>query len=603
VLKLERMHPRLVVISGVHGQSSFPVEAESLIIGRDPSCSIPLKDVIASRKHCRIDRNDHHFTVVDLDSRNGTFVNGTPVRERVLQHGDRIEIGRSVLVFLESEEESPKTIDSDSKLVAIPTSRLRLEDALYLEPEKLLASAPLTARMVRGLDAILKLSRSVQAVRTSVQLERILTEAALKVVPAKHGSVILLDEQVEIQSTIVQQARDQRIAILSNEVESGAEGPSALLAAPLILRDRVSAVLYLETDDRSVRFDEDHLQLTSAIASIGAVALDNVQHLNKMEENNRRLVEQLRGQHALIGETPVMKELQLQIAKVAAADATVLIIGETGTGKEIVAHAIHLNSERSEHPFLAINCATLSESLLESELFGHEKGAFTGAIAQKKGKLEIADGGTVFLDETAEIPLTVQAKLLRVIQERQFERVGGTRPIKVNIRLIAATNGNLQDAVRKGEFREDLFYRLNVIRIQMPPLRQRREDILLLASYFTSKFAAKLGGRIRGISPEAKKLLTNYDWPGNVRELENAIERAVVFESGEMILPEDLPETVLDASSHKSTRYFETIQETTKKLVEEALRKADGNHSEAAKYLGVHPNNLYRMIKNLGIKI
>jgi transcriptional regulator with GAF, ATPase, and Fis domain len=178
-----------------------------------------------------------------------------------------------------------------------------------------------------------------------------------------------------------------------------------------------------------------------------------------------------------------------------------MIIGDTGTGKELVAKAIHLNSERSEHPFLAINCATLSESLLESELFGHEKGAFTGAVAQKKGKLELADGGTVFLDETAEIPLSVQAKLLRVIQERQFERVGGTRSIRVNIRLIAATNVNLQEAVRKGTFREDLFYRLHVIRIQVPPLRQRREDILLLASYFTSKFSAKLGGKVRGISP------------------------------------------------------------------------------------------------------
>jgi len=269
----------------------------------------------------------------------------------------------------------------------------------------------------------------------------------------------------------------------------------------------------------------------------------------------------------------------------------VLIRGESGTGKELVARAIHQNSPRSQNAFIAINCAVLSETLLESELFGHERGAFTGAIAQKKGKLEVANGGTVFLDELAELAPTLQAKLLRVLQEREFERVGGTRAIKVDIRLIAATNSDLEKTIKAGAFREDLYYRLNVLSLTMPPLRDRREDIPLLAGYFALRISKKSGRSVKGISAEARKCLVQYEWPGNVRELENAIERAVVLGTTELIQPEDLPEALLEKEAVPGvqvTEYHQAIKEAKRQLVLKAFQEAAGNYAQTARLLGTN---------------
>jgi len=293
------------------------------------------------------------------------------------------------------------------------------------------------------------------------------------------------------------------------------------------------------------------------------------------------------------------------INRVAPKDTTVLIRGESGTGKELVARAIHRNSARANKPCVAINCAALAENLLESELFGHEKGSFTGAIAQKKGKLEVAEGGTVFLDEIGELAPLLQAKLLRVLQEREFERVGGTRTIKLDLRLITATNRDLDEEVKRGRFREDLYYRLNVVSLRMPPLRERREDIPLLASYFASKYSKRANRPVLGISTEARQCLANYDWPGNVRELENAIERAVVLGSSDLILPEDLPESVLDKAETATVgraAFHDSIREAKKRLIIEAVEQAGGNYTEAARLLDLHPNYLHRLIRNLNIK-
>jgi len=254
---------------------------------------------------------------------------------------------------------------------------------------------------------------------------------------------------------------------------------------------------------------------------------------------------------------------------------------------------------------VAINCATLSETLLESELFGHEKGAFTGAITQKRGKLEVAERGTVFLDEVGELSPAIQAKLLRVLQTHEFERVGGTRPIKVDVRIIAATNRDLEDAITTGDFREDLYYRLNVISIVMPPLRGRREDIALLASYFVADYSKKCKRKVTGISSEARRLLQAYDWPGNVRELENAIERALVLGSTDLIVPEDLPEVLYESGAVEGVTkasYYEAIKDAKRQFISDALKQTEGNYTEAAKLLGVHPNNLHRLVRSLDLK-
>ena len=347
------------------------------------------------------------------------------------------------------------------------------------------------------------------------------------------------------------------------------------------------------------------MQLVSAISAITAVAIENARHIEWLVSENQRLIADFDIEHNLVGESmPVRGVLQF-ISKVAPTDATVLLSGESGTGKELAARAIHQNSKRFDKPFMAVNCAALAESLLESELFGHEKGSFTGALAQKKGRLEIADGGTVFLDEIGELSPALQVKLLRVLQEREFERVGGTRTIKVDIRLVTATNRNLEEAVSDGSFRQDLYYRLNVVSLEMPPLRERQTDIPLLASYFAAKYSEKCNRRVTGISTEAQARLVNYDWPGNVRELENAIERAVVLGTTEHILLEDLPDSVIDSESRvtaPATRYHDAVAQTKKQIILNAMQQTNGSFTEAAKVLGVHPNYLHRLIRNLNLK-
>jgi transcriptional regulator with GAF, ATPase, and Fis domain len=323
-----------------------------------------------------------------------------------------------------------------------------------------------------------------------------------------------------------------------------------------------------------------------------------------------RLVEQVNldsGRFAdMIGRSGAMRRVFETIDKVAPTDVTVLLRGESGTGKELVARAMHSRSPRANRPFVAVNCATFSHDLVQSELFGHEKGAFTSAICQKKGLLEVAEGGSVFLDEVGELPLTLQAKLLRVLQEREFVRVGGTRPIKLNVRFLAATNKDLQKAVREEKFRADLFHRLNVISLALPALREHPEDIPLLAGHFAARYAQKCNRDVKGISPEARTCLMQYDWPGNIRELENAMERAVVIGSSDLILSEDLPDTLLEtapSSAAASAKYHDAIRNVKKNLILNSLEQAGGSITEAAKLLGVHANYLHRLIRNLDLRV
>jgi Nif-specific regulatory protein len=420
---------------------------------------------------------------------------------------------------------------------------------------------------------------------------------------------------VRVSRTVVQRVLKDRVGLVVRDV-AGSDAMrqvktltelkvSSLLCVPLLVAQRVLGVIYLDSTNPLSEFDENHLQVMTAVAGIASLAFDNVKQWEKLRQENQELRAEIELEHNMVGGSPAMRKVFDFIRRVAPTDSTVLVQGESGTGKELVAHALHRNSPRAEQPFVAINCAAIAESLLESELFGHEKGAFTGAAAQKKGKVEIAEGGTLFLDEIGELAPGLQAKLLRVLQEREFERLGGTKPIKLDIRLIAATNRSLPEAVKAGTFRNDLYYRLNVVTLNMPPLRDRREDISVLADHFVAKASRKSRTRVKPLSPEAVAALMHYDWPGNVRELENALERALVLGSTDSILPDDLPEAVLEAGSTAAApadKYHGSIKETKKQLILQALQQANGNYIEAAKALGMHPNSLLRLVRTLDLK-
>ncbi len=314
----------------------------------------------------------------------------------------------------------------------------------------------------------------------------------------------------------------------------------------------------------------------------------------------------------IVGNSPAMQEVYKTVGKVAKADATVLITGESGTGKELVAEALHYNSNRRSGPIVKVSCAALPETLLEAELFGHEKGSFTGAMTQRRGRFEMADKGTIFLDEIGEMSLPTQTKLLRVLQERKIERIGSSLPIKVDIRIICATNKDLQRQVEQQKFRDDLYYRLNVINIHMPPLRDRKEDIPALVEHFLAKHRYSATAQPAAISEEALKRLMEYDWPGNVRELENVVERAVVLSRGQIITSRELPFGEHDAGDHEEdggdevsvekSFFKKSVAQFEKDLIMKALRDANGNRSKAAEMLGIYRRLLYAKIKEYGLE-
>lgn len=628
---------RLIAVSGPTEGTTFALTDAEVSIGREPSNLICVNDHSVSRRHCLIKREGESFKVVDLESYNGTFVNAVPVGEQSLNHGDQIAVGSVRFLFLSKDVEAaisdtPVELAND-ELINPSTIRLAQKDALYLKPAAVVANLPADARIARDLNALLKISTLLSTIRESAQLQRSLLETVLDTVPAERGAILLVRENSEeliasygtskksrteqpirISRSVVEKVLSEGAAILCIETKDDkvlrdaeslvAAQVCSLLCVPLVIGERVGGVIYLDTSNPAISFDEGHLQLLTAVGGIAGIAIENVQRLQWLEGENQRLHQEINLEHNMIGESPRMREVFRFIEKIAPADATVLIRGESGTGKELVAHAIHTNSERSAKSFVAINCAVLSETLLESELFGYEKGAFTGAVAQKRGRLEVADGGTLFLDEVGELTPATQAKLLRVLQERQFERLGGMRTISVDVRIIAATNRNLEEAIKAGTFREDLYYRLNVISLTLPPLRERREDIPLLAYYFVAKYSKKCKRLVSGISPETRNCLLVYDWPGNVREMENAIERAVVLGSTEVMMPDDLPESLLVTSTAPQNlpNYHEAVNEMKKKFILQAIEQSNGNYTAAAKLLGIHSTNLHRLIRTLGLR-
>ena len=415
------------------------------------------------------------------------------------------------------------------------------------------------------------------------------TKATYKLGEGVTGQVVLSGEPAIIPKT-------SESPIFLNRTQKQRAGEHSFLCVPIKTENEILGTISADRlYDKQADLSDD-LRLLQVVTSLIAQAVK----LRRMAEEekdvltaeNERLRDELKTRFRpsnIIGNSHEMQNVYDQVAQVSKSAATVLIEGETGTGKELVAHAIHYNSDRSEKPFIKAHCAALPENIIESELFGHEKGAFTGATTDRKGRFELAHGGTLFLDEIGEIPVSIQIKLLRVLQEKEFERVGGTKTIKVNVRLIAATNKNLQDMANEGTFREDLFYRLNVFPIAVPPLRKRKSDVGLLADYFLEKYAKENAKEVRRMASAAIDMLYTYHWPGNVRELENAMERSVVVADSDVLHPHHLPPSLQTAEATGGAptgKLKDMIEAYEKDLIIDALKSTRGNMASAARNLG-----------------
>jgi two-component system response regulator HydG len=404
----------------------------------------------------------------------------------------------------------------------------------------------------------------------------------LRMIPVDGLEVVRRLREIDPEATILLVTAHGTVAAAVEAMRAGATDFVEKPFAPEVLVARVEKAAAIAAERRRAR--DAHAR---------AAALD--------EDRARET-----GSEGLLGDSAAMAQVREQVRKVAGTEATVLVLGESGTGKELVARALHQGGRRRDGPFVSVSCAALPEGLLESELFGHEKGAFTGAVRRKIGRFELAHGGTLFLDEVGELPPSVQVKLLRVLQERRFERVGGEETLEVDVRLVSATNRDLQKRVREGHFREDLYYRLAIVPLSLPPLRARAGDVELLARHFLEKHAARIGRRLSGFSPGALALLSRHDWPGNVRELENAVQQAMVFAEGEVVEAGDLPAALREAPRalpvpSGDRGLPEILEELERQLLVSAMEKARGVKAEAARLLGLKPSALYYKLEKYGL--
>ena len=485
-------------------------------------------------------------------------------------------------------------------------------------------------RSKNSYETLLKISEQINSIHDSQQLLDRIMDLATEALHAERGFILLkqadaedftvvtarniskqsIDSMRGFSSSVVNRVLEFGEPVLSIDAQTdqrfaGADSVilqqiKSVLCTPLIENGKVIGAIYMDSRADVNQFDQESLNFLKTFATQATIALSNTKILEKLQNENKNLKRQISLEHAfpeIVGKSKPMQTILEIVRDIADTSASVLIEGESGTGKELIARALHVHSTRRDKAFIPIFCGSLSENLLESELFGHKKGAFTGAVEDKAGLFEEADGGTLFLDEIGDVPSSIQTKLLRLIQEGEFKRVGETRIRKADVRIVAATNKDLWQEVQKGNFREDLYYRLNVINIKMPPLRQRKTDIPLLANHFLKTYARKNNKSIKGFTTEALKLLQDYDWPGNVRELENTIERAVIL----CRQPEITPEYLSLRQQSSPIPIGKTLKEITRYAVVETLKLTEGNRTKAAQILGVSRRWLYYHLKEWGL--
>jgi transcriptional regulator with GAF, ATPase, and Fis domain len=526
---------RLVVIEGPDLGTEFDVPLRGGGIGRGEDNLVQLSDLAVSRQHCRLELREGAIVVVDDSGRPRTLVNGRPVEVHRLAAGDEIAIGKTRLAF----------VAGDSGALTRQAGKVTMEVGSR-ELMAMVTGAPGEQRARRLLAALAALGDRLRAEIAAGReaTARAACEASLGALGAD-AALLMLGGAVLAMVGAAERLPAEVAAKVLTEGKAIAVGTAtgAAIAVPLAGdAEAWAGLLWIERRSEAA-FDSLDVMAAGCLAHLVAAALASAADREQLARSKAALEERV-GDGDFVGRSTPARRLLDFVARVGPSDATVLLTGESGSGKEMVARAIHRASRRREGPCVAVNCAALTETLIESELFGHDRGAFTGATEKKLGRFEMADRGTLFLDEVGEMPLGLQTKFLRVLEERRFERVGGSRTIEVDVRVVAATNRDLGEMVTRGAFREDLFYRLSVIHAVVPPLRERPDDVVLLAEHFLARFRVQAGRRIRGFSPEALRALAAHPWPGNVRELRNAIERAVVLGDSDWIRGEDLPPPV-----------------------------------------------------------
>jgi Nif-specific regulatory protein len=648
------------------------VDGESVTIGRAPTNAIVVKDERCSRNHAEVFQSQSQWTLRDLDSRNGTLVDGQRIQsDYQLQAGDIVRIGNSHLAFVhdlsqafpdshsvlrtaqavEVQENGDPTVgpsDNESVLETYEPTTIthRRVQSRFLEPaeeEDVDISLPKVGRAAANLCRLaFELAKASDVVTlanvaldglfegTQVDAGAVLLQARrptakqsmdnLEVVASRSDSPHRYHRVSQFLSTTVM--RDGQAVLARNVMDDSQLGSrdskgdilaTSVICAPIRREGKVLGVIHLYCTDPSRATDPDDLEFTLAVADTVAVALENLsrqqelaENLNQIRSENVQLRERLGVESEIVGDSELMKQVEREIARAAPSRATVLIRGESGVGKELVARAVHYSSPRRKGPFVCLNCAALSETLLESELFGHEKGAFTGATERKIGKFEAADKGTLMLDEIGEMNAKTQAKFLRVLEGHPFERVGGSEAIKVDVRAIAATNRDLEKDVAEGTFRRDLYFRLHVLEIVVPALRKRPEDIPLLAEYFLQRFVVETGSKIKGYTPRAMEEMLRYRWPGNVRELKNVIERAVVLTRGQYIDHDDLVLSTLRTAGDTDVNMADgrgirsepaSLADMERQHILDTLNQTGWNKSRTAIILGIERSTLDRKIR------
>jgi Nif-specific regulatory protein len=647
---------RIEVLSGTGAGRVFEPEREVVCIGRAPSNDLQLDEPHLSGEHARILIRQRDVVLEDLRSTNGTSL---------LRDGTRLRLQEPARMTVELQSDDVIELGGDGEeSTSLRVSIREEEEPGHVVAVKPIAELPSHTTSIERDRTVLQTLHAVQAaIGGAQQLDIALVavaDAALAVVErATHVTLVLRDEAddggdtpaadgafvpvctrvrgssgrgeapndaVAVTRSIYRKVLRERAAVLAADAPKESFSSESLLGAsirstlgvPLWKGDEILGVLQLDNRDSPAMFDSTDLDAVGILAANASLAIANTRLIRKLtvaEEQLRKENTYLKGRERertgelrIIGESRAMKELMTQLDKVVDTRVTVLIEGETGSGKELVASAVHYRSRRRAKLFVAQNCAALPENLLESELFGHKRGAFTGASEEKKGLFEIADGGTLFLDEVTEMPAPLQAKLLRALQEGEIRPLGATHTKHVNVRIVAACNRDLEKEVRAGRFREDLYYRLKVFPIRVPPLRERRDDVPLLANHFLERYTTEIGKPIAGFAQETLELLKGYDWPGNVRELENEVQRLVIQADADAFLTPELLSArvrhvegvVAQASSVKGT-LKEMVEQVEKYFLLEALREHGNNKTSAAKALGITREGLHKKLRQLKI--